>query len=166
MDFRIVLPLWRYCLIFLPVSIFLLSACGSGKTTGSQPGHGIISRQQKLADYPKWVANPAINGCLGAVGVAKKQSGKARTQKWVAEKMAMAELSRQFEVLVTAVCKSKKKMQFSEEVLENYEERFDCTSMQKSEHLFSFYNLNPVIKESWVDPETGQMYVWVVLPAK
>lgn len=151
--------------IFLLAAILLLPACGGkGNKSVSVTPEEPEGRKQEANYYPAWILNPSMGGCLGAVGMAKKQNNTARSQQWVAEKVAMAELSKQFEILVESVCRSKKEERFSDELLIKYEEELNCVSIQESEHVFSVYSHDPVIKDRWIEPVSGDMYVWAVLP--
>ncbi|MGM0452474.1 MAG: hypothetical protein ACQERN_04865 [Thermodesulfobacteriota bacterium] len=96
--------------------------------------------------------------------MAKKQKKQARTQQWVAEKVARANLAKQIEVLIEAVCKSKRIGRFSDDLLVQYESDIDCRSIQKTKQRFSIYNLDPLIQDRWIDPRNGNMYVWIVVP--
>ncbi|MFW6099745.1 MAG: hypothetical protein ACOC90_00025 [Bacteroidota bacterium] len=146
-------------------TILLLSGCGwKMNNSVSERSGDEKDKKHEAIDYPPWILNPTMDGCLGAVGVAKKQNSAARSRQWVAEKVAMAELSRQFEVLVESICRSKETANFSDELMEKYEKEVECISRQESEHLFSIYTHDPVVKARWIDPVNGDMYVWVVLP--
>lgn len=129
----------RLGFIVLLGTVLLLSGCGwKSENSVSEISKAGKDRKQKTIDYPPWIFNPSMGGYLGAVGVAKKQKSSVRSRQWVAEKVAMAELSRQFEVLGESICRSKKTAHFSDELMEKYEEEFDCISIQESEHLFRY----------------------------
>jgi len=105
--------------------------------------------------YPVWVYQPNYGGVLGAVGIAKKQErGGYAAQKRLAIIIAQAELAKQIEVMVDTELQTEKTM-----VNRDYSSKFSSLSRQETQQLIK----NAVVKEEWLDLETGDLYIWVVI---
>ncbi len=101
---------------------------------------------------PAWIYQP---GVLGAVGIAKKQEkGGYAAQKRLAIVIAQAELAKQIEVIINTELQTEKTM-----VNNDYHSRLSSLSKQETQQLIR----NAVVKEEWTNPETGELYVWVVI---
>ncbi len=109
-------------------------------------------RGESQSDHPAWICQP---GVLGAVGIAKKQEkGGYAAQKRLAIVIAQAELAKQIEVIVNAELQTKKTM-----VNNDYHSKLSSLSKQETQQLIK----NAVVKEEWINPKTGELYVWVVI---
>ncbi|MFH1096388.1 MAG: LPP20 family lipoprotein [Candidatus Desantisbacteria bacterium] len=115
---------------------------------------GIIN--YPLKDHsPIWVHQPNYEGMFGAVGIAKKQEkGGYTAQKRLAVIIAQAELAKQIEVMVDTELQTEKTM-----INQNYSSKLSSLSRQEAQQLIK----NAVVKDEWIQPETGELYVWVVI---
>ncbi|EDP73807.1 LPP20 family lipoprotein [Hydrogenivirga sp. 128-5-R1-1] len=108
---------------------------------------------------PVWVYNPNYGGYLGAVGIAKKpQRGGYPQQKRIAIMIAQSNLAKQIRLLVNAEIYTEK-LRISKKDYEIYKSKLKSLSKQEA----SAYLRNTVVKDEWIDPKTGDLYVWVVL---
>ncbi len=108
---------------------------------------------------PIWVYNPNYGGYLGAVGIAKKTAkGGYPQQKRIAIMIAQANLAKQIRLLVNAEIYTEK-LRISKKDYEIYKSKLRSLSKQEA----SAYLRNTVVKDEWIDPKTGDLYVWVVL---
>ncbi|MFH1897359.1 MAG: LPP20 family lipoprotein [Candidatus Desantisbacteria bacterium] len=106
-------------------------------------------------NYPIWVYQPNYGGVLGAVGIAKKQEkGGYAAQKRLAIVIAQAEIAKQIEVMVDTELQTEKTM-----INQDYYSKFSSLSRQETQQLIK----NAVVKDEWIQPETGELYVWVVI---
>ena len=108
---------------------------------------------------PVWVYNPNYGGYLGAVGIAKKPArGGYPQQKRIAIMIAQSNLAKQIRLLVNAEVYTEK-LRISKGDFETYKSKLKSLSKQEA----SAYLRNTVVKDEWIDPKTGDLYVWVVL---
>ncbi|TYB33733.1 MAG: hypothetical protein FXF49_04825 [Flexistipes sinusarabici] len=109
---------------------------------------------------PVWFFNPTYNGYLGAVGVAKKSSvnGGFGAQKKLAKTLAQAELIKMLRVVVNTELKSER-IQISSDVYSHYRSKFRSLSVHSAEGVVK----NAVVKDVWVEKETGDLYLWLVM---
>ncbi|MCW8956545.1 MAG: hypothetical protein OQL09_06650 [Gammaproteobacteria bacterium] len=123
----------------------LLSACmGTGsKIAGVQP--------------PDWFHNPDIPGYIGFSAKAAPQSfGGIEAQQRVAESKARAELGRMARVQV----QSRNLVRKSDQ---------EGVDMQTASRLSSAEMLDlsrMEVREQWLHPVTGDLYIWVLLPKR
>ncbi|RMD46739.1 MAG: hypothetical protein D6834_02025 [Aquificota bacterium] len=109
--------------------------------------------------FPIWVYNPNYGGYLGAVGIARKtKRGGYPQQKRVAIMIAQSNLAKQIRILVNAEVYTEK-LRISKKDYETYKSKLKSLSKQEA----SAYLKNTVVKDEWIDPKTGDLYVWVVL---
>jgi len=109
--------------------------------------------------YPVWLYNPVYGGNLGAVGIAKPQTrGGYEAQKRLALTIAQAELAKQIEVLVDGELHTEKTV-ISRKDDEHYRSKLSSLSIQQSQQLIK----NAIIKDEWIDPKKGDLYLWVVI---
>ncbi len=121
--------------------------------TGDRNTINIGSREAQT--IPIWICQPNLGGVLGAVGIARKQeNGSYVAQKRLAIIIAQAELAKQIEVMVDTELQTEKTM-----VNHDYSSKFRSLSRQETQQLIK----NAVVKEEWINPETGELYVWVVI---
>jgi len=109
---------------------------------------------------PVWFFNPTYNGYLGAVGVAKKSSvnGGLGAQKKLAKTLAQAELIKMIRVVVNTESKSEH-IQISSDVYSHYRSKFSSLSVHNAEGVVE----NAVVKDVWIDEQTGDLYLWLVM---
>ncbi|MFH1860903.1 MAG: hypothetical protein ABH870_07850 [bacterium] len=118
-------------------------------------------------NYPIWVYQSNYGVVLGAVGIAKKQEKGGSTsckgstpvrgyaaQKRLAIIIAQAEIAKQIEVMVNTELQTEKTM-----INQDYYSKFSSLSRQETQQLIK----NAVVKDEWIQPETGDLYVWVVI---
>ena len=109
---------------------------------------------------PVWVSNPNYGGVLGGVGVARKVPGKGYAeQKRLAKMIALADLAKQIELVVKTEL-TRTKINIDTQRLKYYKEKFSSYSEQEVRNLLI---KNAVIEDEWVDPKTGDLYLWVVI---
>ena len=125
----------------------------------------VIAKKEIKSKYPLknglpvWVYNPNYGGYLGAVGIAKKPNkGGYPAQKRLAVMIAQSNLAKQIRLLVNAKVYTEK-LRISKKDYEIYKSKIESLSKQEA----SAYLRNTVIKDEWIDPKTGDLYVWVVL---
>lgn len=108
---------------------------------------------------PIWVYQPDYESSLGAVGIAKKQEiGGYDAQKRLAVVIAQAELSKQVELLVNSELETEKTV-IESEAKQSYQEKLKSLSKQETQQLIK----NAIVKDEWLNPKTGDLYVWVVI---
>jgi len=108
---------------------------------------------------PIWVYNPNYGGYLGAVGIAKKlEKGGYPEQKRIAIMIAQSNLAKQIRILVNSEVYTEK-LRISKKDYEIYKSKLKSLSKQEA-HA---YLKNTIVKDQWIDPKTGDLYVWVVL---
>jgi len=109
---------------------------------------------------PVWVSNPNYGGVLGGVGVAKRIKGKGYAeQKRLAKQIALADLAKQIEIIVKTEL-TKVEINIDTRQLEYYKKKFSSYSEQE---VRSMLIRNAVIEDEWIDPRTGELYIWVVI---
>ena len=109
---------------------------------------------------PVWVSNPNYGGVLGGVGIAKKIPGKGYAeQKRLAKQIALADLAKQIELIVKTEI-TKVEINVDTKTLQYYKKKFSSYSEQEVRAMLI---KNAVIEDEWIDPKTGDLYVWVVL---
>ena len=131
--------------LILSFLVTLLTACmGSGsKVAGVQP--------------PDWFYNPDIPGYIGVSTTASPQSfGGIEAQQRVAESKARAELGRMARVQV----QSRNLIRKSDQ---------EGVDMQTASRLSSAEMLDlsrMEVREQWLHPTTGDLYIWVLVPKR
>ncbi len=109
---------------------------------------------------PVWVHNPNYGGVLGGVGIARKIPGKGYAeQKRLAKQIALADLAKQIEIIVKTEL-TKVEINVDTRTLQYYKKKFSSYSEQEVRAMLI---KNAVVEDEWIDPETGDLYVWVVL---
>ncbi|MFH1096819.1 MAG: hypothetical protein V1749_04920 [Candidatus Desantisbacteria bacterium] len=149
--------------IFIP---WLLVSCATDKTlvkedrlvqqqVAEKESRDKICLAPTKDNYPIWVYQPNYGGVLGAVGIAKKQEkGGYVAQKRLAIIIAQAEIAKQIEVMVNTELQTEKTM-----INQDYYSKFSSLSRQETQQLIK----NAVVKDEWIHPETGDLYIWVVI---
>jgi hypothetical protein len=109
---------------------------------------------------PVWFYDPNYDGYFGAIGIARKSSTKGgyATQKRLAKTLAQAELSKQLKVFVDTELTTEKERILTK-VSDSYRSTLTTLSVHKSEELLT----NAQIIDEWIDPNSGDLYVWLVL---
>lgn len=109
--------------------------------------------------YPVWFFTPNMDGYLGSVGVAGKQArGGISAQKRVAAALAQADLAKQIKVVVNAeLTVEQTKVEAS--TVQYYRSKLSTLSRQKAEEYLKDFEIH----DEWIDPNSNEYYVWLVL---
>lgn len=109
---------------------------------------------------PIWFWEPNYNGYLGAVGIARKNAAPQgyAGQKRLAKTLAMAELAKQIKVVVDTEA-NLERTQISSNTKAYYQSKFSTGSKHKAEEIIQ----DAVIKDEFVDPANGDLYIWLVI---
>lgn len=124
--------------------------------------------QKKLpdSDYPMkngkpvWFFNPTYDGYLGAVGIAKKSSvrGGFAARKRLAKTLAQAELAKMIRVVVKSEVETQQ-TEISSDVYSHYHSKLSTLSVHNAEEVVN----EAVVKDVWVEEESGDLYLWLVM---
>jgi len=148
----------KRALIFIVMSGLLLSCARDVQVKKDEKG---VQQQRSSPEesYPVWFYNPGHGGCLGAVGMAKKQErGGYAAQKRLAVTIAQAELAKQIEVFVNSDLQTEKTI-IDTKADRHYRAKLSSLTTQETYQLIK----NAVVRDEWVDPKTEEMYIWVVI---
>ena len=139
----------RITLASLSVALLLLGCAGNAsKPGGSNAGAG----------SPAWILNPDKPGYQGVVGSAPKQDwGGREAQRRVALMKARQELAQMVRVQVESTTRA----QVVERAGKATRDADIETRLQSSVAL----SLDQArVIEEWVDPQSGELYLWLVTP--
>ncbi|MCG8470572.1 MAG: hypothetical protein MI742_01780 [Desulfobacterales bacterium] len=114
---------------------------------------GCMGNQVVPNSRPGWVINPAIPGAVAAVGYSASQIKGYSAQRSMAIQAALDEIARQMGVTISNTTLIGKKS--------------DGTSVSSEMETWSFSTVDNKkvtahVKESWLDPSTEALYVWMV----
>lgn len=139
----------RILIICLAASMLLLGCADSA----SKPGSANAG-----AGSPAWILNPGKPGYQGVVGSAPKQDwGGREAQRRVALMKARQELAQMVRVQVESTTRS----QVVERAGKVSRDSDFETRLQSSVAL----SLDQArVIEEWVDPQSGELYLWLVTP--
>ncbi len=139
----------RNLLVCSAAALLLQGCSGTGpKVGGARAGTGA----------PEWVLNPGKAGYAGAVGSAPKQDwGGHAAQYRVAEMKARQELAQMLRVRVESTSRYA-----TEDRAGKVSRSADLeTKLQSSVDL----SLEAArVAEEWTDPQSGELYIWLVTP--
>jgi hypothetical protein len=107
--------------------------------------------------YPVWFQNPNHDGYLGAVGIARRQPD-LRAQKLAALRIAQAELAKELELIVNSEIVLEERL--AEKGLSG---EYSSSLRSVSRHDTSQLIKDSLVKDEWIDPQTGALYLWVVI---
>ncbi len=139
----------RILVIYLAAALLLLGCAGSGSKPGS-PNVG--------AGSPAWILNPDKPGYQGVVGSAPKQDwGGREAQRRVALMKARQELAQMVRVQVESTTRSQ-----VEEHAGKVSRDSDIETRLQSSVALSLDQARVI--EEWVDPQSGELYLWLVTP--
>ncbi len=137
-----------YSLKVIALSALLISGC----VTGAKK-----SPQQQL---PEWFHNPHYDGYVGVTSSAPVQKiGGIQGQRRVALLKARSEMARMQNVQIQSHSKTFREVS-SAGVKFNYDDYRKISSAQ----ALDLYNV--VVKDEWVNPETGELFLWLTYPVK
>lgn len=109
--------------------------------------------------YPVWFYNNMYDGYLGVVGIASKQpGGSVIKQKQVARMMAQKELAKQIEVLVRSDL-TVTNTNVDTAAVKYYKTKVTSLTKEDADQYLSGYS----VQDEWIDPSTGDYYMWMVL---
>lgn len=110
-------------------------------------------KEEPRVDIPLWVDDPRFVHHIGAVGTAPKQkfSGE-EAQTWVAIEDAQVNLNLNY-------LKQQRELMLKHEKLLplEHESNMDLSVRKLLLH-------NAIVRDEWIDPQTGTLYLWLVLP--
>ncbi|MBE9536356.1 MAG: DUF4384 domain-containing protein [Proteobacteria bacterium] len=135
-------------LLFFTSTIFALASANAYQE----------QEQGVAVNYPAWFSNPNMNDNFGAVGIAGKHPDGYSRQKKTAVKIAQAELSKQIRLLLDSELSKEEHLRQSGKS-EEYSSSMESFSKMSSSELLQ----STIVKDEWINPENGDLYVWVVL---
>ena len=142
--------------IFLTlVSIMLISCASDGSSTASN------KRKGKYANVPQWFFDPNVEGGIGSVGISKIGKAGLAFAKTDALSQARDELSRTISINVKNMIKN-----FTQEIGVGDDQTVDKVAQQVSKQLSSNTISNSVQKNLYINEETEEVYVHVVMDEK
>ncbi|MCA1933599.1 MAG: hypothetical protein LDL13_08475, partial [Calditerrivibrio sp.] len=103
---------------------------------------------------------PNYDGYLGAVGIARKNAAPQgyAGQKRLAKTLAMAELAKQIKLVVDTEA-NLERTQITNNTKAYYQSKFSTESRHKAEEIIQ----DAVIKDEFIDPANGDLYIWLVI---
>jgi len=109
--------------------------------------------------YPEWFYTPVYDGYIGAIGIAPKQNnGSITAQKKVARMQAQKNLAKQINVLVKSEV-NVETLGVDTATVKYYREKVtSLTREQVDQYLTGFK-----VQDEWIDDNTGEYYMWMVL---
>ncbi|MDO8262261.1 MAG: LPP20 family lipoprotein [Gallionella sp.] len=139
----------RLILFCLAAALLLPGCAGSGaKSGGSNTGAGL----------PAWILNPDKPGYQGVVGSAPKQDwGGREAQYRVALMKARQELAQMVRVQVESTTRYQ-----IEDRAGKVSRDADFEAKLQSSVALSLEQARVI--EEWVDPQSGELYLWLVTP--
>ena len=145
------LPLLRTVIMPIAISVLLFGCVTAGsKLESSRP-------ETKL---PAWVLNPDKPGYESVIGSAAKQDWGGRAAQYrVAMMKARQELAQRIRVRV----ESSNEYQIAERAAKVSSEANMQVRLQSSVDL-SLENAR--VNEEWTDPQSGDLYIWLIVNAK
>lgn len=139
----------RIFLVCLIAALLLPGCASSGSKAGAATG---------VAGAPAWVLNPDKSGYQGVVGSAPKQDwGGHEAQYRVALMKARQELAQMVRVQVESTTRSR-----VEERAGKVTRDADIETRLQSRVALSLEQAEVI--EEWVDPKSGELYLWLVTP--
>ena len=134
---------------YLAVAFLLLGCAGTGsKAGGDNLGAGA----------PSWVLNPDKPGFVSVVGSAPKQDwGGHAAQYRVAEMKARQELAQMVRVRVESTNRYA-----TEERAGKVSRSADMETKLQSTVELTLESASVI--EEWIDPQSGELYIWLVTP--
>jgi hypothetical protein len=135
----------------LLATLFLLGCAAAGtKTSGDKPSSGA----------PAWVLNPDKPGYVSVVGSAPKQDwGGHAAQYRVAEMKARQELAQMVRVRVESTNRYA-----TEDRSGKVSRGADVETRLQSSVDLSLESARVI--EEWTDPQSGELYIWLVTPVQ
>ncbi|MEF3191866.1 MAG: hypothetical protein K6347_04875 [Campylobacterales bacterium] len=129
----------------------ILVGCG---TLSSAPAvHSVTEPSAVPSRFPAWVFEPAQEGKIAGVGIAKPHINGKQAQRQLAIERALDEIARQMGVQVTSIQK-----------LSTVGTSSHATTMMESYSLQTTSGkvVTASVKAWWHDDENEELYVWMV----
>jgi hypothetical protein len=142
--------------IFLALVGFLFISCASDGSSSSSN-----KRKGKYANVPQWFFDPNVEGGIGSVGISKIGKAGLAFAKTDALSQARDELSRTISINVKNMIKN-----FTQEIGVGDDQAVDKVAQQVSKQLSSNTISNSVQKNMYINEETEEVYVHVVMDEK
>lgn len=137
---------WSLCLV---ATLLLLGCAGAGQ----QAGGG-----KTVSGAPAWLMNPDKPGYTSVIGSAPKQDWGGRAAQFrVAEMKARQELAQMVRVRVESVNRA------------TIEDRAGAVSRSGDVETRLQSSVDLILEkarviEEWTDPQSGELYIWLVTP--
>jgi len=126
----------------------LLMSCASTPDTPSD------TNQASHTPKPDWFWKPSVEGRIGGIGISGPHIKGLNAQRGLAIERAIDDIARQLGVKVSSLSKSTSmgSQDFAQIEMETYSIQTVNGEIVKA-----------VIRELWEDPQTKQIYVWMVV---
>jgi len=110
---------------------------------------------------PVWFWEPNYDGYLGAIGIARKNAAPQgyAGQLRLAKTLALAELAKQIKVVINTEATLERTQSSKNNVVSYYKSKFSTSSKHTAEEIIQ----DAIIKDEFVDPANGDLYVWLVI---
>ncbi len=144
---KLKIAVWLRVLTHPFLLLLFLSACSSGPAI-----------QESRVELPFWYENPSYPGYIGVTASAMPQKiGGIEGQRRAALLMARAEMAKMKNVQVQSL---------SETVTTttNSGVRFSNEDYRRIGSTQALQLYNVVVKDEWIHPETGELFLWLVYP--
>lgn len=112
------------------------------------------SASREKTNLPGWVLEPEITGCLVGVGYAKPQKANPAYRRRVAMMRARAEIAKAVELYVTTQLTMEKSCT---------DEACRSAMNTRSRHMTQQLIGGATLKNEWIDPETGILYIRLII---
>lgn len=132
----------RSLLLFL--SVFLLTACAYNSESANSNG----------TNMPKWVYAPSGDDYIGGVGVCGTHIKGVNGQRQLAISRAIDEIARQMGVKVSNILETQSSA--------TSQSAAGSAMSSYSVHTVSGSVITAVIKDSWINPKTGELYIYMI----
>ncbi len=142
---------FRNSFICLAVALLLQGCAGAGPKAAGE---------HVAAGAPAWVLNPDKPGYVSVVGSAPKQDWGGRAAQYrVAEMKARQELAQMVRVRVESANRYE-----TEERAGKVSRAADVETKLQSSVDLSLESARVI--DEWTDPQSGELYIWLVTPAQ
>lgn len=148
----------RISLLLVSVLLFSCATQEPKPEAEMQPPAQALQQSADLAttnvpDHPLWLDDPRLANHIAVIGSsAVKKWGGEQAQYMQAMENAQANLSIEFKKHQAAILALKHKNQQA------------TSDTELSDSINELLFENAIIKEEWLDQETGYLYLWLVLP--
>lgn len=159
---RKIREVWRGIAVIIVLIAALMSCAGRSaerrELPSSQPAAS--SRYPMRDGYPVWYYNPGYGGLFGEVGSAgPAEGGDLARQERTAYLKARGDLIKKFMVMIRSECNESQKSSVVNGVVKDFVQKIDCTTIEHISLPLDYTR----IQDRWVNPKTGELFLWVVL---